>query len=266
MLKERKSLTASYNPTPIELVKQVANEVIAPLAATIDQEKRFPKEAFRAFRDTGLLGLLVPKTYGGLGGNLGDLVSVVEVIGEYCGSTAMCYLMHSCATFVISSHPTTEALQSYLREIARGKKIGTLAFSETGTGAHFYIPEIKATHKGDYLQLNGRKSFVTNGDEADFLIAITNASSQELGLDMVVVDTDTIGVHFEGTWEGIGLRGNNSISCELNDVNIPLSNIVGEEGDGMDMIFNVVAPAFILGSSGVNTGLARGAYMLIEPL
>lgn len=244
----------------VELAKQVADEVIAPLAVTIDQENRFPKEAFQAFRDTGLLGLMVPKEYGGLGGKLSDLVSVVEIIAESCGSTAMCFLMHSVSTYVIAANPANEILQSYLRAIANGKKVGTLAFSETGTGAHFYNPEIKSAHKGNYLLLNGRKSFVTNGDETNFLIVLTNASQPELGLNMVVVDSQNDGVKFAGKWDGIGLRGNNSIVCELTNVKLPFTHVIGNEGAGMDLIFNVVAPAFILGSAGVNTGLARGAY------
>ncbi|WP_180994405.1 acyl-CoA dehydrogenase family protein [Bacillus sp. Marseille-P3661] len=253
-------MTVQLNQSPLELVKQVAIDVIAPLAATIDEENRFPKEAFAAFRKNGLLGLLVPKEYGGFGGNLHDLVAVVEVIGESCGSTAMCYLMHSCATYVIASNPTTEELKDYLKAIAKGEKIGTLAFSETGTGAHFYKPEITASFHGEHLLLNGRKSFVTNGDETDFLIVITNASSEELGLDMVVVDSKSAGVRFDGSWEGIGLRGNNSIECELSGVKVPITHIVGKEGDGFGLIFSAVAPSFVLGSSGATTGLARGAY------
>ena len=245
---------------PIELAREVSTKVIAPLAVEIDEKGRFPKEAFEAFGEKGLLGLLVPKEYGGLGGTLADLVAVVEVIGESCGTTAMCYLMHSCGTFVLASNPSNDRIIAYLHSIAKGEKIGTLAFSETGTGAHFYNPEITAAYKDDHFVLNGKKSFVTNGDKADFLVVISNASSAEKGLNMFVVDTDSKGIQFSGTWDGIGLRGNNSITAELTDVQVPITQLIGQEGDGMNLIFQVVAPAFILGSAGVNSGLARGAY------
>lgn len=254
-------MTVAVERNPVELARQIANEVIAPLAAEIDREKRFPREAFDALGKAGLLGLLVPEEAGGLGGSLSDLAAVTEVIGQSCGSTAMCFLMHSCATRVIASKATPDQRERYLRPIARGEKIGTLAFSERGTGAHFYSPEIKAEFADGHLVLNGKKSFVTNGDRADFLIVLTNASSPDKGLDMIIVDTDAPGVRFEGTWDGIGLAGNNSINVLLEGAKVPFPNLVGAEGDGMDMVFQVVAPAFILGGSGVNVGLARGAYL-----
>jgi len=246
--------------TILELTKQITQEVIAPLAAEIDRERRFPKEGIAALGKAGLLGLLVPKELGGLGGDLRDLPAVTETIAEACGSTAMCFLMHSCATMVVASRATDEQQERYLRPIARGEKLGTLAFSETGTGAHFYSPEIKAVLEDGQFVLSGKKSFVTNGDETDFLIVITNASSPELGMDMIIVDSDRPGVRFDGKWEGIGLSGNNSIALHMDQVRVPLGQVVGAEGDGMGLIFQVVAPTFILGVAGVNAGLARGAY------
>ncbi|MBB6735578.1 acyl-CoA dehydrogenase family protein [Cohnella zeiphila] len=247
-------------PDILELTKRIANETVAPLAAEIDRERRFPREGIEALGRAGLLGLLVPEQAGGLGGTVADLAAVTEVLAEACGSTAMCFLMHCCATAVVSAKATPEQQERYLRPIARGEKLGTLAFSETGTGAHFYSPEISAVHDNGEFVLNGRKSFVTNGDKADFLIVVTNASSPELGLDMLIVDAGSPGARFDGVWEGIGLSGNNSISLRLDNVRVPQTALVGAEGDGMGLIFQVVAPTFILGVSGVNAGLARGAY------
>ncbi|MEW9668383.1 acyl-CoA dehydrogenase family protein [Ammoniphilus sp. 3BR4] len=243
-----------------ELAQQITNEVVAPLAAEIDRERRFPKEAFEAFAHSGLLGLLVPTEAGGLGGTLEDLSAVTEIIATHCGSTAMCYLMHCCATAVIASKATEDQKQRYLRPIAEGQKIGTLAFSETGTGTHFYSPEIKAQKEGSQFVLEGRKSFVTNGEYSDFLIVLTNASDQDKGLSMMIVDSKTPGIRFEGEWDGIGLCGNNSIVLEMKEVKLAQEQVVGAEGNGLDLIFGVVAPTFILGISGVNVGLARGAY------
>src|SRR5690606_10630183 len=124
---------------------------------------------------------------------------------------------------------------------------------------HFYTPEIQAKLDGGQFVLNGKKSFVTNGGVADFFIVITNASSPELGTDMIIVDAKTPGVRFDGKWEGIGLSGNNSIALFMENVRAGQEQLVGAEGDGMGLIFQVVAPTFILGIAGVNAGLARGA-------
>ncbi|MGO4886570.1 acyl-CoA dehydrogenase family protein [Anaerobacillus sp. MEB173] len=243
----------------IEVTKQVINEVVAPLAKEIDQKRRFPKEAFETFASNGLLGLLVPEEFGGLGGTLQDLAEVTELLATSCGSTAMCFQMHSVGTAVIASRANDVHKENYLKQIAQGKKIGTLAFSESGTGSHFYIPEIKANLKDDCYVLNGKKSFVTNGEHADFLIVLTN-SVLEKKLDMIIVDTNLPGVDFKGTWEGIGFSGNNSIALEMNDVMVPETNVIGSGGEGMDLIFEVIAPTFIIGVAGANVGLARGAY------
>lgn len=245
----------------MEKVERICQEVVAPLAAEIDRDRRFPKEAFRAFGEEGLLGLLIPKELGGLGGTLEDLVAVNERVAASCGSTAMCFLMHQCGTAVIAAKANADQQERYLRPIAEGRKIGTLAFSETGTGAHFYNPEIQAVVDGDGYSLHGRKGFVTNGDQADFLIVVTKASTSEQGLTMLIVDRELPGVRFEGTWEGIGLSGNNSIAMVLDHVKLSADQRVGMEGDGLDLIFGVVAPTFILGVAAVNNGLARGAYL-----
>jgi isovaleryl-CoA dehydrogenase len=244
----------------LELTRQIMKEVIAPLAAEIDRERRFPKEGMEALAKAGLFGLLIPKELGGLGGDLTDLPAVTETIAEACGSTAMCFLMHTCATMVVVSRATGDQQERYLRPIARGEKMGTLAFSETGTGAHFYSPEIQAKLEDGQFVLSGKKSFVTNGGVADFFVVVTNASNAELGTDMIIVDSETPGVRFDGKWEGIGLSGNNSISLFMDNVRVDQGQLVGAEGDGMGLIFQVVAPTFILGIAGVNAGLARGAY------
>ncbi len=244
----------------LESAEKVIREIIAPLAIEIDLQRRFPKEAFKELGEAGLLGLLVSKEHGGLGGTLEDLAAVTELIAEACGSTAMCFLMHCCGTAVIAAKATADQQERYLRPIAEGHKIGTLAFSETGTGAHFYMPEIKAVKDSSGFDLNGRKSFVTNGDQADFFVVLTNASTPDSGMDMLIVDRNTKGLTFEGTWEGIGLSGNNSIAAVLDHVQVTADQLVGAEGDGLGLIFQVVAPTFILGVAGVNNGLSKGAY------
>lgn len=253
-------MTVEIGRNPVEWARKIKEEVVAPNAAEIDEERRFPQEAFHAFGQSGLLGLCVPEEYGGMGGSLTDLVDVTEVIAESCGSTAMCYLMHCCASYLIAAKSPSETLESYLRTIAQGEAIGTLAFSERGTGAHFYNPEIKASFDENGLVLNGKKHFVTNGDQADFLVTVTHTASGHDGLNMVVVDSEAEGVTFEGSWDGIGLSGNNSIAVVMENVSVSKDHFIGEEGDGMDLIFQAVAPSFLLGTAGVNAGLARGAY------
>src|SRR5262245_16353700 len=121
-------------------VHGIAANVIKAQAGTTDAERRYPSENLKALGGAGLLGILVPRSHGGLGGSLTDLVIAEEELGWACASTAMCALMHCCGTAVIAAKATAQQGDNWLRAAASGDKLATLAFSERGTGAHFYQP------------------------------------------------------------------------------------------------------------------------------
>jgi isovaleryl-CoA dehydrogenase len=243
----------------IEMAKEVAQNVLAVNAAAIDQERRFPIENFEALKKAGLMGLLVPKEFGGHEANFETFTSVMEILGEACASTAMCFLMHNCGTAVLARYSEGEQRERVLTPIAKGEKIATLAFSETANGAHFYQPSIQAVRKGDSFILNGKKSFVTNGNQADYYLVVAKAPEGQEGLNIFIVEEGTENLSFSGEWDGIGMAGNSSIVMELNDSPVSRRNLVGKEGIGLGVIFDLVAPVFIAGISAVNVGIARAA-------
>jgi isovaleryl-CoA dehydrogenase len=239
--------------------REIAVETLRTKADEVDRKRRYPKEGLAALGKAGLMGVLVPEPHGGLGGSLTDLAQACEALGWGCASTAMCFLMHACGTAVIGAKATPEQATAWLKPAAKGKSIATLAFSERGTGAHFYAPEISAAQKNGSFVLSGRKSFVTSGGHAGLYPVLVNASG-EPGLDVIVVTPDLDGVSFEGSWDGIGMAGNSSIAMTLNDVKVPRGNLVGAEGDGQSLVFDVVAPTFLIGLAGVNVGIAQAAF------
>src|SRR4029453_14619107 len=137
--------------------------------------------------------------------------------------------MHGCATAVIAARATDEQAARWLRPIAGGQLMSTLAFSGRGRGAHFYNPEIHARPNGDYV-LSGTKSFVTSGGHADVYLALVKASPEAEGLDVLAIEKGTAGLAFEGSWDGLGLAGNSSVRMVLNDVHVPATNVIGGEG------------------------------------
>jgi alkylation response protein AidB-like acyl-CoA dehydrogenase len=171
----------------------------------------------------------------------------------------MCYLMHGCATAVIAARATTEQAERWLRPITEGRCLTTLAFSERGTGAHFYNPEIQARRENGHYVLSGVKSFVTSGGHADVYLALVRATPAAEGLDVLAVEKDTPGVSFEGTWDGLGMAGNSSIRMVLQEARVPATNLIGSEGAGGDLVFGVVAPTFLIGVAAVNVGIAQAA-------
>ncbi len=237
-------------------VRELALGLIAPGAATVDRESRFPDEQLSALARVGALGLLVPPEWGGVGAGLVALADVCEAVGGACGSTGMVFLMHSvtAATIAGGGGPSAARL---LEGMASGELLGTLAFSERGTGAHFYSPELRAERRGGSVFVSGRKSFVTSGSHADAMLVLLQGEGE--GLDCYAVGKDAPGVRFEGRWEGLGMRGNSSIAVEFENVVLDPDALIGEAGGGAGLVFGVVAPTFLVGLAAVNVGIAQAA-------
>jgi isovaleryl-CoA dehydrogenase len=242
--------------------QQVAQRDIAPHAAKVDQESLYPHHSFEALAEAGLLGLHVPQRLGGLEQGLTALALGTEAIAKYCSSSAMSYAMHCVGTAVIAAKPTRYQEEHYLRPIAEGKHITTISLSESGTGAHFYLPSTKLIREGDNFVVCGTKQFVTNGGHADSYVVSTVAStnSAEQGeFSCVLVDKNADGLEWLAPWRGLGMRGNSSRGVKFNEVKVPTANLLGEEGDQVWYAFEVVAPYFLMAMSGTYLGIAQGA-------
>ncbi|MDP8950039.1 MAG: acyl-CoA dehydrogenase family protein, partial [Actinomycetota bacterium] len=117
-------------------VRRVAEESIAPHAADVDAQGRFPREAVDALAKAGLLGLTVPVEHGGMGQSIRVACAVLDEIAQSCASTAMIYLMHLCGCSCYLARP--QAVEDTLRQVARGEHLTTLAWSEKGSRSHFW--------------------------------------------------------------------------------------------------------------------------------
>jgi alkylation response protein AidB-like acyl-CoA dehydrogenase len=237
------------------LIRERAVPEIARHARDVDAMRAFPEDGLRALAACGAYGLLVPTEHGGAGGSLQNLADACEAVGAACASTGMTFLMHSVAAATIAAGGGERAAD-YLGAMAAGELLGTLAFSERGTGAHFYAPELRASRANGTVRVSGRKSFVTSGGHAGLYLVLVQAESE--GLDLYAVERSTAGIAFDGDWDGLGMAGNASIAMEL-DVTLPLEAAIGDRGRGGDLVFGVVAPTFLVGLAGVNVGIARAA-------
>lgn len=241
----------------------VAREVAAPHAEVVDIEARWPEEALRALQEAGLGGLVVPERAGGLGHGLSALTQVCEALAQSCASTAMCFGMHAVGSAVIAAKATEEQHDRYLDPIVSGRHLTTLTLSEPGTGAHFWLPRTELRETGEGYELRGTKTFVTSGDHADsYVVSAVDADvAAPVGeFSCVVVDADAPGLEWGPSWDGLGMRGNSSRSVELRDVTVPAAALLGEQGDQIWYVFNVVAPYFLMAMAGTYLGVAAGAF------
>lgn len=237
---------------------EFAKNNVAPYTKDVDSNGIFPVNSFEAIKKSDLLGLVVPTEFGGLGKGLVEHTQTVLALAQHCATTGLCYMMHNVATMCIVLYGNDELKKLYLPKITKGEVLFALAFSETGTGTHFYQPEINIKKEADTIILNGRKSFVTSAKYADFYLVLSNSLSE--GLDNWIIPKNIEGLNFvEEAWNGLGMRGNASMPMELNNVKIDESFRVGSEGSGAEQVFNVVAPFFITGLAAVYTGVALNA-------
>ena len=210
----------------------------------------------------GLGGLAAPRRLGGSGLGLRGVAAVGEVIGRVCASTALCFGMHCVATAVIAAKPTEQQRKEFLDAIVGGEHLTTLALSEPGTGAHFWLPQTRMTRTETGLRIDGEKSFVTNGSHADSYVVSTVAADPDAPVgefSCVLVPADADGLAWSGTWDGIGMRGNSSRRASLAGVRLGPDHLLGAQGDQIWYVFEVVAPYFLMAMAGTYLGVAQAS-------
>jgi alkylation response protein AidB-like acyl-CoA dehydrogenase len=245
--------------------EKLSREMLRANADQIDQSRHFPRENITALGKAGVLGLLVPTEFGGVGANLAEMSQVIETQAQNCASTAMVTLMHLCATAVIATKASDALKQEILPAIALGEHLSTLAFSEAGSGGHFYAPVSEVRHDGSQKKLSAQKSFVTSADEADSYVASTRiaGAAGPTESNLYLISKGTAGFTAQGRFEGLGLAGNASAPMTLEDVTIDDKTRLGPEGTGFQTMLEVVLPHFQIGVASVSTGIATAAFQTI---
>lgn len=247
----------------------VVDTVIAPEAGRVDADCLWPEHSLRALGEAGLLALQVPRALGGHGQGLHALAAVTEVIAAACPSSALTFGMHCVGTAVIAAKATEDQALRFLKPIASGRHITTLALSEAGSGVHFYLPQTQIVRDGDAFVVNGSKQFVTSGGHADSYVISTLAEQAgddgEAGdFSCLILDADAPGMEWQAPWAGFGMRGNSSRGLSLHGARVPVGNLLGAHGDQVWYVFEVVAPFFLMAMAGTYLGIAQGALHATE--
>jgi alkylation response protein AidB-like acyl-CoA dehydrogenase len=245
--------------------EKLSNETLRANADQIDQARRFPRENLQVLSKTGVLGLVIPTQYGGVGAGFAEMSQVLDIQAQNCASTAMVTLMHYCATAAIAVRGSDALKQQLLPACARGEHISTLAFSEAGSGGHFYAPVSEVRQNGSRKTLSATKSFVTSAGEADsYVVSARKAgAATPTETNLYVIAKGAQGFSTQGRFEGLGLAGNASGPMSLTDVAIDDATRLGEEGSGFQSMLEVVLPYFQIGVAAVSVGLAKAAQQAI---
>ena len=240
-----------------EAVQRVV-AVAAKNAERVDTDGVYPVDAVAALRESGLLGLVLPREVGGMGAGPFVFTEVVSAIAAACGSTAMIYLMHCAAAVTIAAAPPPD-LPDILGRMAAGDALGTLAFSEKGSRSHFWAPVSTSSLDGDTVTFTADKSWVTSAEFADVYVMSSGSTTGVDGeVDLFAIPSSTEGVKVAGPWSGLGLRGNASSPMSVS-VTIPVGYRLGGAAAGFGLMMNTVLPWFNLGNASVSLGLASAS-------
>jgi alkylation response protein AidB-like acyl-CoA dehydrogenase len=244
--------TVSIHPDALE---RVITDVVAPRAATTDEQGSFPQPAITALGEAGILGLTAGLDVGGGGGGMRAAAEVVERLAATCGSTAMVVLMHYAATAAIEAHGPKDVRQA----IALGRHLTTLAFSEAGSRSHFWAPVSTATisTEPDGVLLHAAKSWVTSAAEADSYVWSSRPVDDDAGpMTLWLVPSAAEGLtRHNGGFDGVGLRGNGSIPVTADGVRVSPDTRLGPDGEGLNIALTTALPWFLVLSGAFSLGV-----------
>ncbi|TMH17464.1 MAG: isovaleryl-CoA dehydrogenase [Betaproteobacteria bacterium] len=222
-------------------VQQFAADDIAPRAADIDRENRFPPELWRRMGDIGLLGITVEEEYGGTA--MGYLAHVIamEEISRASASVGLSYGAHSnlCVN-QIRRNGSVAQKRKYLPKLVSGEHVGALAMSEPGAGSDVVSMRLRADRRGDHFVLNGNKMWITNGPDADTLVvyAKTDSAAGPRGITAFLIEKGMKGFTTAQKLDKLGMRGSNTCELVFQDCEVPEDNVLSEEGRGVNVLMS----------------------------
>ncbi|NPA24493.1 MAG: acyl-CoA dehydrogenase [Deltaproteobacteria bacterium] len=245
----------------LQMTRGFAEKEIKPLAKETDKEHKFPKEIVKKLGELGLMGVSIPEEYEGSGMSNICYSIAIEEISRHCAATGVIMSVNnSLACEPVKIFGTEEQKKKYLADMASGRKLGCLGLTEPNAGSDAANLSTTAVLDGDEWVINGRKIFITNGNEADYciLIAQTDKSKGHRGICAFIVDLDNPGFSVGTLEDKLGIRGSSTAELVFEDCRIPKENLLGEMGKGFRVALTTLDGGRI-GIASQALGIARAA-------
>ena len=239
-------------PAYLLALEPIAVEIVGPAAAETDRASAFPRAALDALAQAGLLGLVSAAEVGGLGHGHRAAALVVERLARECASTAMVVCMHYAAAAVIEAHGP----RAVREDIAAGRHVSTLAFSEAGSRSHFWAPVSSATPVAGngHVRLDAKKSWITSAGQADSYVWSSRPMTGDGASTIWLVPARATGLRVTAPFEGLGLRGNASSPVAAENALVEKAAMLGADGNGFEVMMGIVLPYFQLMIAAMSIG------------
>jgi len=245
-----------------DAVTQFTEKEVSPRAAEIDKSNNFPTDLWEKLGSMGLLGITVSQKYNGL--SLGYLhhTLAMEALSAASGSVALSYGAHSnlCVN-QIHRHGTEEQKQKYLPDLVSGKKVGSLAMSESGSGSDVVSMRLRAEKVDNGWVLNGHKTWITNGPVASTLVVYAKTAPElgSKGITAFIIERGFQGFSTSPKFDKFGMRGSDTCELVFDNCKVPLENVLGEVNKGASILMSGLDLERVVLSGGP-LGLMQAAF------
>ncbi|WP_459647424.1 acyl-CoA dehydrogenase family protein [Kitasatospora sp. Ki12] len=217
-----------------EAVRSLAEAKIAPFAAEVDEQGRFPQEALDALQGNDLHAVHVPEVYGGAGADALATVIVIEEVARVCASSSLIPAVNKLGSLPVQLSGSEELKAKYLGALARGEGMFSYCLSEPEAGSDAAGMRTRAVRDGDFWVLNGVKRWITNAGVSEFytVMAVTDPELRSKGISAFVVEKGDEGVSFGAPEKKLGIKGSPTREVYFDNVRIPADRMIGAEGTG----------------------------------
>ncbi|NSC22075.1 acyl-CoA dehydrogenase [Streptomyces albus subsp. chlorinus] len=215
-------------------VRALAEAKIAPYAAEVDEEARFPQEALDALVSNDLHAVHVPESYGGAGADALATVIVIEEVARVCASSSLIPAVNKLGSLPVILSGSEELKKRYLAPLAKGDAMFSYCLSEPDAGSDAGGMKTRAVRDGDHWVLNGVKRWITNAGVSEYytVMAVTDPGKRTKGISAFVVEKGDEGVSFGAPEKKLGIKGSPTREVYLDNVRIPADRMIGAEGTG----------------------------------
>jgi len=244
------------------MVRDFAEKEIEPIAAQIDEDATFPTEAIKKAAEIGLMGTGYPEEYGGSGGGAVEQAIVFEEVARVCASTSVILIVtNELTSYPIYAHGSEEQKQKFLVPLLKGEKLGAFGLTEAGAGSDVAAMETTAKRGNGGYTLNGNKLFISNGAEAEIIVAFATVDKSQgyRGVTAFIVEKDALGYSVGKHERKLGIRASSTTELIFEDCFVPEENRLGDEGRGFRIALETI-DASRIGIAAQAVGIAQAAF------